>query len=187
MKSIVMLKVFGWMLVMFPGSGAFAQVVACNHGVPNGYGMICVDPWSPVAGSSFDLNFSSPHCNRSSHEYVVYNNNKTIDVYVTYHGGCFGVPLPPLQFSTTQTALAAGEYTVNLHKRLLGSWPPPPFDPAAFQLHNSVNFTVRGAPQAAPVPLGGPVTWMVLGLGVSALAASRFRRRPACHRPASTP
>ena len=49
MKSIVMLKYLGWILMMFPGSGAFGQVIACNQGAPNGYGMICVDPWSPMA------------------------------------------------------------------------------------------------------------------------------------------
>jgi len=176
MKSIVALKFVGWMLLMFPSVGAFAQIVACNQGVPHGYGMICVEPWSPVEGSGFALNFSSPHCNRSSHEYQIVTSSNTISVYVTYVGGCFGVPLPPLQFATTQPGLAAGEYTVNLHKRLLGSWPPPPFDPAAFQLHNSVMFTVRGAPQATPVPTGAGWTWVVTILGLLALAVIRFQR-----------
>jgi hypothetical protein len=175
-----MLKAIGWILVMFPGAGVFAQVVACNQNVPNGYGMICVDPWSPVAGSSFALNFSSPHCNRSSHEYQISTGSNTIDVYVTYVGGCFGVPLPPLQFSTTQPGLSAGEYTVNLYKRLLGSWPPPPFDPAAFQLHNSVTFTVRGAPQATPVPAGGWWTWAITVLGLLALTVVRLHGGARC-------
>ena len=98
MKSIIVLKVIGWVLLSLPGSDVTAQVANCNQGVPSGYGAICVDPWSPVAGASFALNFSSPHCVRFTHEYQIATNADTIDIYITHGGGCFGVPQTPLHF-----------------------------------------------------------------------------------------
>lgn len=173
MKPIV-LKVAAWVLLLLPSAGALGQVASCNQGVPGGYGAICIDPWSPVAGASFALNFTSPSCNRFVHQYQIEVSSNVIDVYVAYTGGCFGVPQAPLQFFTTQAGMAAGGYTVNLHKLASSVWPPPSFDPNDYQLHNSVTFTVRGAPQATPVPTGGWWTWAITVLGLLALTVIRF-------------
>lgn len=175
MKSIIVLKVIGWALLSLPGADVTAQVANCNQGVPGGYGTICVDPWLPEANASFALNFTSPSCNRFVHQYQIETNSNVVDIYVTYTGGCFGVPQTPLRFLATHPGLAAGAYTANLYKFASSVWPPPPFDPSAYQLHNSVTFTVRGPAQAAPVPSGGLATWALIALGLLTLAVMRLR------------
>lgn len=174
LRGVVLLVALG----VFQASGVvFAQTGLCSSaGSPSGAWAICVDPWSPSEGKSFGVNFSGP-CSGSSlpHQYQVQQSGDTHSIYYDYvQGFCPGVPTWP-RYVTTQGGVSAGDYRVRLYRRESPAVPFPPFDPGAFTLEREVSFSVRGAAQVTPVPLGGPLTWMGLVLGLLALAAGRVR------------
>jgi hypothetical protein len=148
---------------------AKAQPESCDAiGTALGYGSICVHPWMPIAGDNFNLNFSSTSCTQlARHQNQVLRNGNVFNIYMAVEvGGCPGVIQAPLPFSTAQVGVPAGEYTANLYRLPVPNWPPPPFDPDDYALHNSVNFTVLGVPDTAePVPfLSTMVLLLLIGL-----------------------
>jgi hypothetical protein len=161
---------------------ANAQVDWCNQtGTPLGPGVICVAPWTPVENESFSLNFASTSCTQqTNHEYQVIRNGQNFNIYMVYGvGGCPGVPQGPLTFSTNQGGVPAGTYTAHLYRFTVPNWPPPPFNPDDYTLHNSVNFTVLGEqpPAIESVPVLGKVALFAFAALLLAIAANAFRTR----------
>jgi hypothetical protein len=149
-----------WLVVLaalIVSKPARAQIEWCStDGTPNGHGVICVNPWQPSQGQQFELNFASTSCTQqTNHEYQVIRDGQNLNIYLVYGvGGCPGVPQGPLIFQTIQTGLPPGNYQANLLRDTVASWPPPPFDPANYELRTSVPFSIQGTPTAAqPVPV----------------------------------
>lgn len=158
---------------------AHSQPNECvGNGVPGGLSWsICLHPWSPQEHVAFDLNFAGLSCTPYVHDQ--FDIQRSGNIYSIYYdhlasAGCFGVPSSPRLF-TTQAGVPAGQYTVRLLQRRATALPFLPFDPAGFTLERELDFTVRGTPQATPVPAGGPATWMALIFALLALAAGRLR------------
>ena len=182
MKQIVFVALI---FFCFLSKLASAQPEHCiNNGYPWGYGIICVNPWQPQPLAEFQINFSSTSCTQqTNHEYHVIRDGQNFNIYMVYGvGGCPGVPQSPLRFSTQQSGVMAGNYTANLYRLTVPSWPPPSFDPDDYTLIQSVNFVVLGtAAETESVPLLGKVTLpaliaLLLTIGIVSLRLHRRTR-----------
>jgi hypothetical protein len=156
-------------IAMWFAKTAHAQPEWCiQDGTPFGHGAICVAPWQPFEDMPFQLNFASTSCSQlARHESQVIKDGNAFNIYMAVEvGGCPGVPQGPLTFPTNQNGVPAGSYIANLYRLPVPNWPPPPFDPDDYALHNSVNFTVLGVPDTAePVPfLSTMVLLLLVGL-----------------------
>jgi hypothetical protein len=158
-----------------------AQPAYCQiDGVPAGYGVICVNPWSPEAGADFELNFSSNSCyTNSPHDYQIFRDGNDFNIYLVYRiGGCPGVPQSPATFTTVQDGVPVGEYRANLYRLTVFNWPPPAFNPADYELRNTVPFTVQGEPTIAqPVPALSSTTLVLFSFLLLLVGNVAFRLR----------
>jgi hypothetical protein len=160
---------------------SYAQQEFClDDGFPFGYGIVCVNPWSPSANQDFGINFSSTSCSQlARHENQVIRNGNAFNIYMAVEvGGCPGVPQSPLIFNTMQEGILPGEYTANLYRLAVPNWPPPPFDPSGYELRNTADFTVLGQPsEVEPVPFIGMTGFFIYVALVLSAGVTLLRRR----------
>ena len=166
-------------MCLLPASAQSQQSECIGSGIPGGYSWsVCLHPWNPQEHVAFDLNFAGLACTPYVQEqFDIQRSGNVFSIYYDYvtPSGCFGVPAPPRLF-TSQDGLTAGDYTVRLFQRSASGLPFPPFDPGSYTLAREMSFTVRGAAQATPVPAGDQRTWVMIALGLLALAVMRLRR-----------
>ena len=173
-------------------AGLLSFQVHARHGVcdsngrPNGTLAVCAQPLSPSANTIFNLNFTGATCvlGDTRHQYTTQLTGNVYSIYYDYvpPGMCFGTPPPP-QLFRTNVSLPAGDYVVRLLERRVSDLPLPPFDPSAYTVAAEFPLTVRGTPTVVPVPAGGPLAWIALGLGLLALTVTQLRvRREAVHK-----